>query len=256
MAMLRTSRVLWQRWWVALVPAAAVGVLLTCGLRGAAGADEPRKEGPKGGEDLQKQVEDLRREVDQLKKQVERMTGMMPGQGGFGRGGYGPPAGFPGGRGGFPGGGFGGGGFGSGGFGGGGHPRLGVRVDVPSPTLAEQLNLKRDTGVVVTEVLPGSPADKAGIKTNDIIVDLNGKAVPSDLGQFTRMVSEMKSDTPMDARVIRKGKEETVKGIKLGEGPGGPGGLRPKQPTRPGVDTEPGKDKGKDKDKDRGSPPR
>lgn len=234
-------------WWRAAVGGVlAAAVLLTGNLRAAddpAKTDEPRKEKAKAAEppprdtvradqDVQKQLDELRREMAEMRKTMDQLSrrfgGAMPGapgapgfpQGGFGAGGFGGGRGF-------------GAGFGQ-------HPRLGVRVDLPSETLTEQLNLKKGQGLVVEDVMPDSPASKAGLKQYDVLVDLNGKPVPSDVREFTLMLSDIKPDTAVDARVIRKGKEETVKGIKLqaGQPEGFPGAPRPRPPARPGTDRD------------------
>jgi len=46
-----------------------------------------------------------------------------------------------------------------------------------TPELARRLGSKNDTGVAVTRVEPGSPADEAGIQTGDIIREVNRKPV-------------------------------------------------------------------------------
>jgi len=43
--------------------------------------------------------------------------------------------------------------------------------------LAEGLGLQRDTGVVLSDVLPGSPAARAGVRAGDIVLSLEGKAM-------------------------------------------------------------------------------
>jgi beta-lactamase regulating signal transducer with metallopeptidase domain len=96
-------------------------------------------------------------------------------------------------------------------------PRLGARVAKPAPALADQLDLPHDQGLVVEEVTPNSPAEKAGLKPHDILLELNGKPVPSNVEQFLRQLDEIKAGTATEALVLRKGRKETVKGIKLGE---------------------------------------
>jgi hypothetical protein len=218
----------------------AVAVLLAAGLRAVAAADPtkpketqaPRDDSKRGlapaDQDVQKQLDDLRREVADMKRQLDQLRGgrpaFTPGPPSFPGAGEAPrypgfPGGYPGMR------------FGQ-------HARLGVMVDPPSETLADQLGLKKGQGLVVREVVQDSPASKAGLKPHDILVELNGKPVPGNVGEFAQMVSDIKADTPVDARVLRKGKEETVKGIKLGEAQpqfGRPGGVRPPgQPGQPG----------------------
>ncbi len=103
--------------------------------------------------------------------------------------------------------------------------RLGVRVAPPSPALADQLDLPRNQGLVIEGVQPDSAASKAGLKDHDILLELNGKAVPTNPMEFAAMVNDIKANTPVDAVVLRKGKKETVKGISLPEAkPAAPGG--------------------------------
>ena len=95
--------------------------------------------------------------------------------------------------------------------------RLGVRVEPPSPVLADQLDLPKGRGMVVHDVLPDSAAAKAGIKPHDIILSLGKRSVSNDPAEFADMLNEMKADAPFDVTVKRKGKDETIKGITLPE---------------------------------------
>jgi beta-lactamase regulating signal transducer with metallopeptidase domain len=63
-------------------------------------------------------------------------------------------------------------------------PRLGIRMEKPTPALVEQLDLPANKGIVVTEVLPDTAAAKAGIKANDILLEIGGKPVPSELDRI------------------------------------------------------------------------
>jgi len=51
--------------------------------------------------------------------------------------------------------------------------RIGISVQTITPALAEGLQLPRDWGVVVSDVLPSGPADEAGVKVGDIVLTLN-----------------------------------------------------------------------------------
>lgn len=54
---------------------------------------------------------------------------------------------------------------------------IGVLAQTITPTLAAGLRLNRDWGVVVSDVLPGSPASSAGLKVQDIILSVNGRPI-------------------------------------------------------------------------------
>ena len=51
--------------------------------------------------------------------------------------------------------------------------RIGIGVQTITPTIAEGLRLNRDWGVVVNDVAPDGPADKAGVKIGDIVLTVN-----------------------------------------------------------------------------------
>ena len=102
-----------------------------------------------------------------------------------------------------------------------GQGRLGVRVEAPSSAMADQLDLPKDQGLVIAEVVKDSAAAKAGLKANDVLLEINGKTVPSDAAGLAKMLSGMKADESVDALVLRKGKKVAVRGIKLGEGKAG-----------------------------------
>ena len=109
--------------------------------------------------------------------------------------------------------------------------RLGVVVEKPSETLTEQLELPKDQGLVIRDVMADSAASKAGLKAHDILLELDGKAVSSNPEEFRKQVEGVKADAPVDAVVLRKGKKETVKGLSLPEAkaaaPGFPGANPP-----------------------------
>jgi beta-lactamase regulating signal transducer with metallopeptidase domain len=95
--------------------------------------------------------------------------------------------------------------------------RLGVRVEKPSDVLASQLELPNGQGLVCIDVPADSPAGKAGVKPNDILLEVAGKAVPNNRDEFVKALRDVKPDTAVDIVVMRKGKKETLKGVKLPE---------------------------------------
>ncbi len=95
--------------------------------------------------------------------------------------------------------------------------RLGVFVDPPADALREQLDLPSGQGLVVRQVLPDSAAAKAGLRAHDLLLEFDGKPVPNRVEEFTRLVAAVKPDTTVEVVVMRKGKKETIKDVKLPE---------------------------------------
>jgi serine protease Do len=64
---------------------------------------------------------------------------------------------------------------------------VGIGVQTITPVLARALSLRRDAGVVISDVVPGGPAEKAGMKLNDILLAVDGRridSVPAMMGFF------------------------------------------------------------------------
>jgi serine protease Do len=90
---------------------------------------------------------------------------------------------------------------------------LGVVVQDLTPPVAEALNL--DHGVIVLKVLPGSPAEQAGLQPGDIILEVNGKPVKNatDL-QFQIMKIKPGTEIPI---VVLRGNKKLILKAKIGE---------------------------------------
>lgn len=95
--------------------------------------------------------------------------------------------------------------------------RLGIRMERLTPVVIDQLGLQPGTGVAIISVVEGSPAEKAGLKVNDILVEFAGKAVNDDPSDLARRVNEVKAGEKVDLAVLRKGKKVEVKGIELAD---------------------------------------
>jgi hypothetical protein len=103
----------------------------------------------------------------------------------------------------------------------GGNGRLGVRVERLAPGVAEDQNVPAGRGVLASEVLPNSPAAKAGVKANDVIVEFGGQVVTDDPSAFVAQVQRARAGAPHDLTVIRDGKREAVRGVVLPAADGG-----------------------------------
>jgi serine protease Do len=66
---------------------------------------------------------------------------------------------------------------------------IGVGVQTITPTLASALSLSRESGVLVSDVSPGAPAEGAGVKLNDIVLAINGMPVENVPMFSTAMLS-------------------------------------------------------------------
>ena len=71
------------------------------------------------------------------------------------------------------------------------------------------LGLKTDNGVEIKLVEDNSPAARAGLKVNDVIIEVNGKAV-EDMEQFLRSIGEAAGGTKVTMTVWRGGAKRTL----------------------------------------------
>ena len=95
---------------------------------------------------------------------------------------------------------------------------LGVGIQNMNPALAEKFGLKSAKGVLVSEVTPDGPADKAGLQSGDVIVALNDKEITD--GQRLRFtVAAIRPGTEVQVRVLRDADEKTLK-LEVGTLPG------------------------------------
>lgn len=98
---------------------------------------------------------------------------------------------------------------------------LGVVIQDITPEIAEAIGIKE--GVLITQVIKGSPADRAGLKVGDVIVAINGQKVRS-AKELQLKVIRIKPGTTVVLDVIRKGKPIKVK-VTIGELPEERGGV-------------------------------
>jgi serine protease Do len=101
---------------------------------------------------------------------------------------------------------------------------LGVMIQDVNADLAQAFDLGAVRGALVSEVTPDSPADKAGLKSGDVITEFNGKSV-EDSRRLKLAVGATEPGKPVEVTVIREGNPETFKialrkvaGAKLADG--------------------------------------
>jgi 2-alkenal reductase len=74
-------------------------------------------------------------------------------------------------------------------------PYIGISYQLITPQVAAYYDLSRDSGIVVTEVRSGSPADKAGIKANAIVTKFDGVALDQDNSLLELLLKHKVGDT-------------------------------------------------------------
>ena len=79
-----------------------------------------------------------------------------------------------------------------------------MQIQPVTADIADSLGLKKAQGALVAEPQAGSPAAKAGIKAGDVIVSVNGEAVP-DARTLARRISGMPPGTAVKIGVVRNG---------------------------------------------------
>ncbi|QER42786.1 DegQ family serine endoprotease [Thermodesulfobacterium sp. TA1] len=90
---------------------------------------------------------------------------------------------------------------------------LGITIQDLTPNLAKVLGIKNvSDGAVITEVMPNSPAYKAGLKEKDVVVGFNGKTVKNAL-ELKSYILLSKPGTEVVLDVIRDNKLEKIKVI-------------------------------------------
>lgn len=82
--------------------------------------------------------------------------------------------------------------------------RTGLGLTQVPPQLRNKYGLSSDMALYVHTVFPGTPAAKAGFKVGDVLVELDGRAVPSDYSRFLDKVMRfVKNDVDLTAKVMR-----------------------------------------------------
>ena len=85
------------------------------------------------------------------------------------------------------------------------HSYIGVGVSDVTPDNAKFFHRDSATGAVITEVQPGAPGAKAGLKVGDVITQVDGQRV-EDAGQLQVIIGQKRPGTKVNLEVVRDGK--------------------------------------------------
>jgi serine protease Do len=88
-------------------------------------------------------------------------------------------------------------------------PRLGVSAEDLSGQLGNYFGAPDGEGILVREVLPGTPAEKAGLKAGDVITKLDGERV-RNVGELRGKIREKRDQKTVNLTVLRKGAETSL----------------------------------------------
>jgi serine protease Do len=86
---------------------------------------------------------------------------------------------------------------------------IGIVIQQLTPDLAKYFNISEEKGILVSEVMKGSPGEKAGLKRGDVITKLKDRPV-GDIATFRNNVAMTAPGTKVELTIIREGKEEKV----------------------------------------------
>lgn len=79
---------------------------------------------------------------------------------------------------------------------------------IQSEVLRTHLQLAEGVGIVIEDVVPGSPAEKAGLRRHDVLLDVGGEQI-ADMSVLQKAVAES-GGKALELKVIRLAKEETI----------------------------------------------
>jgi serine protease DegQ len=94
---------------------------------------------------------------------------------------------------------------------------IGVEPQDVTPEMAEAFKLPRSDGAIISGIVRNGPADKAGVKTGDILVAVEGKPV-KDTPSMLNLIAQLTPEQPARLTFLRDGKEQDIN-ITIGKRP-------------------------------------
>ncbi len=94
---------------------------------------------------------------------------------------------------------------------------LGATIQAVTPDIADSLGISGKKGALVAELVPGGPAQKAGVMSGDVVLEVNGHAV-KDSTDLTRQVASSHTGDTLNLTILRAGKQVQV-AVKSGVRP-------------------------------------
>jgi len=94
---------------------------------------------------------------------------------------------------------------------------LGVQIQALSDDMARTYRMKDNKGALISDVTSDSPAEKAGLKADDVVTGVDGRAI-EDNGDLSRYISSKSPGTTVNLRVLRGSAEQTI-AVTLGTFP-------------------------------------
>ena len=107
---------------------------------------------------------------------------------------------------------------------------LGVSMKNLTPDLAAKFHLASAAGALITEVVPGSPAERAGLRAGDAIRSFNGKPV-ADMPALRARLNEVEIGERVELGIVRGGREQTI-AAEIAEAPPDMNAGLPEHPPR------------------------
>ena len=89
-------------------------------------------------------------------------------------------------------------------------PWLGARTSAVDSALASTLGLDRARGAIVSDVYPGGPADKAGLKPRDVVLSIDGTPINDDSGLRFKLAT-LKLGSRANVEIMRGGRTQTLR---------------------------------------------